>query len=172
MNILASPLEPQLVDNILVEAQEITPCTPFISPEEAPKGHLAVSELVEEEVPSEEEEVVMKQPPKGSKPPPAKQPRPTEVVRVLEAKKEAVQMRGSQVPKMSENPKARAEAEKPKGFSKEAYCKKHKEKLLDVVCMTDKTVICSSCALFDGRKNQVFREFGEVIKECKERAER
>lgn len=50
------------------------------------------------------------------------------------------------------------------------YCKKHKDKPLEVVCMTDRVVICSSCALFDGHHGHQFRETAEVQKEIEERA--
>lgn len=51
-------------------------------------------------------------------------------------------------------------------------CKKHKEKPLEVVCMTDKVLICSTCALFDGHQGHQFREMAEVQSEIGERAEK
>jgi hypothetical protein len=119
VNILASPLEPNLVDNIRLEAQEISPCTAFISPEEGMKGQLAVSELLQEGESVEDEEVVAKQPRREGNQQPSKQPRPTEVIRVLEPKKEGNPMRASQALKPNENPRSRPEPAKTSGFSKE-----------------------------------------------------
>lgn len=56
--------------------------------------------------------------------------------------------------------------------SKFGNCRKHKGKPLEVVCMTDKVVICSTCALFDGHQGHQFREVNELQKEIGDRAEK
>lgn len=56
--------------------------------------------------------------------------------------------------------------------SKFGNCRKHKGKPLEVVCMTDKVVICSTCALFDGHQGHQFREVNDLQKEIGDRAEK
>ena len=57
--------------------------------------------------------------------------------------------------------------------SKFGNCKKHKDKPLEVVCMTCSVIICSTCALFDRDHNSHrFRELNDVLSDISVRAVR
>jgi hypothetical protein len=60
----------------------------------------------------------------------------------------------------------------PKSDSKFGYCKKHKDKPNEVVCLQDKIVMCLTCAFYDGHRDHDVRPLNEVQKEISDRAEK